>query len=147
MFKKANSILFLSLLLILIPLAYFTKDLSKPILLSIPSCNIKVDCEYCVSENSDRLQSIIDKPNLAAWHNDFIFDHAGQDFKGLWNIKYGDEATFGTQIYSYAFTIRGYSDAGIYTKEGPLPKADLYLCTCVPNGAPYEIYIIGLLKK
>lgn len=147
MFKKANSILFLSLLLILIPLAYFTKDLSKPILLSIPSCNIKVDCEYCVSQNSARLQSIIDKPNLAAWHNDFIFDHAGQDFKGLWNIKYGDEATFGTQIYSYAFTIRGYSDSGIYTKGGALPKADLYLCTCVPNGAPYEIYIIGLLKK
>ena len=147
MSKKATSILFLSLLLILIPLAYFTKDLSKPILLSIPSCNIEVNCEYCVSQNSARLQSIIDKPNLAAWHNDFIFDHAGQDFKGLWNIKYGDEATFGTQIYSYAFTIRGYSDAGIYTKEGLLPKADLYLCTCVPSGAPYEIYIIGLLKQ
>ena len=147
MSKKATSILFLSLLLILIPLAYFTKDLSKPILLSIPSCNIEVNCEYCVSQNSARLQSIIDKPNLAAWHNNFIFDHVGQDFKGLWNIKYGDEVIFGTQNYSYLFTIRGYSNAGIYTKEGPLPKADLYLCTCVPNGSPYEIYIIGLLKK
>lgn len=145
--KKTASILFLALLLILIPWAYFTKDLSKPILLSIPSCNIEVNCEYCVSQNSDRLQAIIDKPNLAAWHNDFIFDHAGQNFKGLWNIKYGDEVTFGTQIYSYAFTVKGFSDNGIYVKEGPLPKADLYLCTCVPGGKPYEIYIIGLVKQ
>lgn len=147
MFKKTAFALFLALFLILIPLAYSTKDLAEPIALSIPSCGIEVECEYVVNPTSERLQSAIDKPDMAVWHDNFIFDHAGQNFNGLWNIKYGDEVIFGTQIYSYAFTIKGYSDAGIYIKEGPLPKADLYLCTCVPNGAPYEIYIIGLLKK
>ena len=127
--------------------AYLAKDVAQPVLLSVPACGIEVECEEVFTLRSSRLQAVIDKPGIAAWYGKYILDHAGQEFRGLWNIKYGDEVIFGTQIYSYAFTIKGYSDAGIYAKEGLLPKADLYLCTCVPSAAPYEIYIIGLLKQ
>lgn len=32
-------------------------------------------------------------------------------------------------------------------KDGQLPDADLYLCTCVPGGEEFEIYIVALNKE
>lgn len=32
-------------------------------------------------------------------------------------------------------------------REGELPAADLYLCTCVPGGEEFEIYIVGLERE
>ena len=145
--KLKFTVSFLAVLAIAIFIAYSAKDLAEPITLSIPSCDIEVECEYVVNPTSERLQSSIDKLDIAAWCNNFIFDHASQDFEGLWNMKYGDEAVFGTKHYRYVFTVKGFSDNGIYVKDGLLPKADLYLCTCVPGGEPYEIYIVGLVKQ
>lgn len=46
--------------------------------------------------------------------------------------------------YRCRFVTTGWSDCGIRPKSGPLPAASLYLCTCVPGGREYEIYIVGL---
>ena len=35
-----------------------------------------------------------------------------------------------------------YSDRGIRAKDGELPDEDLYICTRVPGGEEFEIYII-----
>ena len=93
---------------------------------------------------SEQLQSIVDRPDLAAWYGPYILDHAGQGFRGLWNITPGDTVTVAARPYRCRFVTTGWSDCGIRPKSGPLPAAALYLCTCVPGGREYEIYIVGL---
>ena len=119
----------------------------EPITLSIPSCGIEVECEEVFTIRSDHLQAVIDKPGIAAWYGKYILDHAGQEFNGLWNISHGDKVIFGTVHYRCTAITTGYSDRGIRAKDGELPDADLYLCTCVPGGEEFEIYIVGLEKE
>lgn len=124
--------------------AYLAKDLARTVPLSIPSCGIAVQCERVFAASSDRLQEVIDKPDTAAYYGCYILDHAGQNFRGLWGIQPGDEVVFGAVRYRCRFLTTGWSDRGIYTDAGKPPEADLYLCTCVPDGEEYEIYIVGL---
>lgn len=126
--------------------AYKVQELATPVTLAVPSCGIEVDCEYVAGNNSQRLQEVVDKPHTAAWRPPYLMDHAGQDFRGLWNIAVGDEVVFGDVRYRCAFVTTGFSDRGIYTESGQLPEADLYLCTCVPEGRECEIYIVGIHK-
>ena len=119
----------------------------EPITLSIPACGIEVECEEVFTIHGDRLQAVIDKPGIAAWYGKYIMDHAGQEFQGLWNIRPGDQVIFGTVRYRCAAITTGYSDRGIRAKDGELPDADLYLCTCVPGGEEFEIYIVGLERE
>ena len=126
--------------------AYQVQELETPVTLSVPSCGIEVECEYVTGNNSQRLQAVVDKPHTAAWRPPYLMDHAGQDFRGLWDIAVGDEAVFGDVRYRCAFVTTGFSDRGIYTESGELPEADLYLCTCVPDGRECEIYIVGINK-
>lgn len=124
----------------------FASKYDEPIMLSVPSCGIDVKCEFVA--NGHNLQSVIDKQNVAAWYSPYIFDHAGQDFYGLWDMSVGDEVIFGDVRYTCSFITTGYSCDGITTKDGERPpKADMYLCTCVPGGEQYEIYIIGIDKE
>ena len=125
-------------------LAYKVQELATPVTLSVPSCGIEVSCEYVAGNNSERLQAVVDRPHAAAWRPPYLMDHAGQDFHGLWNIAVGDEVVFGDVQYRCAFVTTGFSDRGIYTESGTLPEADLYLCTCVPGGAEWEVYIVGV---
>ena len=127
--------------------AYKVQELATPVTLSVPSCGIEVVCEYVTGNNSQRLQAVVDKPHTAAWRPPYIMDHAGQDFRGLWNIAVGDEVVFGDVRYRCVFVTTGFSDRGIYTEDGPLPEADLYLCTCVPDGRECEIYIVGIKRR
>lgn len=130
----------------LVVVIMFADKYDEPIMLSVPSCSIEVECEFVA--NSHNLQSVIDKPNVAAWYSPYIFDHAGQDFYGLWDICVGDEVVFGDVVYTCSFITTGYSCDGITTNDGEKPpKADMYLCTCVPGGEQYEIYIIGIDKE
>lgn len=133
------------LLLVLLVLGY--QRYNEPITLSVPACGIEVECEEIFTPRSARLQAVIDKPGIAAWYGKYILDHAGQDFNGLWNISHGDKVIFGTANYCCAVITTGYSDRGIREKDGELPDADLYLCTCVPGGEEYEIYIVGLERE
>ena len=119
----------------------------EPITLSVPACGIEVECEEVFTIHGDRLQAVIDKPGIAAWYGNYILDHAGQEFQGLWNIHPGDQVLFGTVQYRCTAITTGYSDRGIRDKDGELPDADLYLCTCVPGGAEFEIYIAGLERE
>ena len=119
----------------------------EPITLSIQSCGIEAECEEVFTIHGDRLQAVIDKPGIAAWYGNYILDHAGQDFNGLWNISHGDKVIFGTVHYRCTAITTGYSDWGIRAKDGELPDADLYLCTCVPGGEEFEIYIVGLERE
>ena len=119
----------------------------EPITLSVPACGIEVECEEVFTIHGDRLQAVIDKPGIAAWYGNYILDHAGQDFNGLWNISHGDKVIFGTVHYRCTAITTGYSDWGIRAKDGELPDADLYLCTCVPGGEEFEIYIVGLERE
>ena len=119
----------------------------EPITLSVPACGIEVECEEVFTIHGDRLQAVIDKPGIAAWYGNYILDHAGQDFNGLWNISTGDKVIFGTVHYRCTAITTGYSDRGIRAKDGELPDADLYLCTCVPGGEEFEIYIVGLERE
>lgn len=131
---------------ILVTVCVFASKYDEPIMLSVPSCGIDVECEFVA--NGHNLQSVIDKQNVAAWYPPYIFDHAGQDFYGLWDISVGDEVVFGDVRYTCSFITTGYSCDGITTKDGEKPpKADMYLCTCVPDGEQYEIYIIGIDKE
>lgn len=120
---------------------------AEPVVLSIPSCGIEVECEFCVSNRN--LQKIIDKPGIAAWYDPYIMDHAGQSFNGLWNMNVGEEIVFGTRHYKCSFITTGWSDHGIeaHNRNEKLPDADLYLCTCVPGGGEFEIYIVGINKE
>lgn len=118
--------------------------LREPAVLTVPACDIAVDCHRVLLATSERLQSIVDRPDLAAWYGPYILDHAGQGFRGLWNIAPGDTVTVAARPYRCRFVITGWSDCGIRPKSGPLPAAALYLCTCVPGGREYEIYIVGL---
>lgn len=127
--------------------AYLAKDVAQPVHLSVPACGIDVECEEIFTLRSSRLQAVIDKPGIAAWYGKYILDHAGQEFKGLWNIRPGDPVIFGTVRYRCTAVTTGYSDRGIRAKAGKLPAADLYLCTCVPGGEEFEIYIIGLERE
>ena len=117
------------------------------ITLSVPACGIEVECEEVFTIHGDRLQAVIDKPGIAAWYGNYILDHAGQEFRGLWNIQPGDQVLFGTARYRCTAITTGYSDRGIRAKDGELPDADLYLCTCVPGGEEFEIYIAGLERE
>ena len=119
----------------------------EPITLSVPSCDIEVECEEVFTIHGDRLQEVIDKPGIAAWYGNYILDHAGQDFNGIWNISHGDKVIFGTVHYRCTAITTGYSDRGIRAKDGESPDADLYLCTCVPGGEEFEIYIVGLERE
>lgn len=119
----------------------------EPITLSVPACGIEVECEEVFTPRSARLQAVIDKPGIAAWYGKYILDHAGQEFRGLWDIQPGDQAVFGTARYRCTAITTGYSDRGIRAKDGQLPDADLYLCTCVPGGEEFEIYIAGLERE
>ena len=125
-------------------LAYQVQELATPVTLSVPSCGIEVSCEYVAGNSSERLQAVVDKPHAAAWRPPYLMDHAGQGFRGLWNIAVGDEVVFGDVQYRCAFVTTGFSDRGIYAESGQLPEADLYLCTCVPGGAEWEVYIGGV---
>lgn len=125
-------------------LAYKVQELATPVTLSVPSCGIEVSCEYVAGNSSERLQAVVDRLDAAAWRPPYLMDHAGQDFHGLWNIAVGDEVVFGDVQYRCAFVTTGFSDRGIYTESGTLPEADLYLCTCVPGGAEWEVYIVGV---
>ena len=113
-------------------------------MLTVPACDIAVDCRRVLLATSERLQTIVDRPDLAAWYGPYILDHAGQGFRGLWNIAPGDTVTVAARPYRCRFVTTGWSDCGIRPKSGPLPAASLYLCTCVPGGREYEIYIVGL---
>lgn len=127
--------------------AYYAKDMSQPVHLSVPACGIDVECEEVFTLRSSRLQEVIDKPGIAAYYGKYILDHAGQEFDGLWNIRPGDPVIFGTVRYRCTAITTGYSDRGIRAKAGKLPDADLYLCTCVPGGEEFEIYIVALNKE
>mgnify|MGYP004694087611 FL=1 len=124
--------------------AYKVQELATPVTLAVPSCGIEVSCEYVAGNSSQRLQAVVDKPHTAAWRPPYLMDHAGQDFRGLWHIAVGDEVVFGDVRYRCAFVTTGFSDRGIYAESGQLPEADLYLCTCVPGGAEWEVYIVGV---
>ena len=127
--------------------ACLVKDLAQSVHLSIPACGIEVECEQVFTLRSDKLQQVVDKPGIAAWYGKYILDHAGQNFRGLWKIRPGDEVIFGDVRYRCSFITTGYSDRGIHLGTGsPLPEADLYLCTCVPGGEEYDIYIVGIEK-
>ena len=125
-------------------LAYQVQELATPVTLSVPSCGIEVSCEYVAGNSSERVQAVVDKPHTAAWRPPYLMDHAGQGFRGLWGIAVGDEVVFGDVQYRCAFVTTGFSDRGIYAESGQLPEADLYLCTCVPGGAEWEVYIVGV---
>ena len=129
------------LLLVLLTLGY--QRYNEPITLSVPACGIEVECDEVFSIHGDRLQAVIDKPGIAAWYGKYIMDHAGQEFLGLWDIQPGDQVIFGTARYRCTAITTGYSDLGIRTKDGELPDADLYLCTCVAGGEEFENYIVG----
>ena len=134
-----------ALLFVFLALGY--QRYNEPITLSVPACGIEVECEEVFTPRSARLQAVIDKPGIAAWYDEYILDHAGQEFRGLWNIQPGDQVIFGTARYRCTAITTGYSDWGIRAKDGELPDADLYLCTCVPGGEEFEIYIIVLEKE
>lgn len=119
----------------------------SPANLSIPSCGISVQCEKTILPISSHIQSIVDKPHIAAMYGRYILDHAGQEFDGLWGIKVGDAVRVDGRQYVCTFITTGWSDMGIRADSGNLPNADMYLCTCVPGGRPYEIYIIGIDKE
>ncbi len=125
--------------------AYLAKDVAQPVHLSVPACGIDVECEEVFTLRSSRLQAVIDKPGIAAYYGKYILDHAGQEFRGLWNIQPGDQVIFGTVRYRCTAITTGYSDRGIRAKGGP--DADLYLCTCVPGGEEFEIYIVELERE
>ena len=127
--------------------AYLAKDVAQPVHLSVPACGIEVECEEVFTPRSTRLQAVIDKPGIAAYYGKYILDHAGQEFRDLWNIRPGDQVIFGTVRYHCIAITTGYSDRGIRAKVGQLPDADLYLCTCVPGGEEFEIYIVGLERE
>mgnify|MGYP004607800177 FL=1 len=135
-----------AILLTVALMAYKVQELATPVMLSVPSCDIEVSCEYVAGNSSQRLQAVADKPHTAAWRPPYLMDHAGQGFRGLWDIAVGDEVVFGDVQYRCAFVTTGFSDRGIYTESGELPEADLYLCTCVPDGRECEIYIVGIHK-
>ena len=134
-----------ALLLVLLVLGY--QRYNEPITLSVPSCGIEVECEEVFTPRSARLQAVIDKPGIAAWYDKYILDHAGQEFRDLWNIRLGDQVILGTARYRCIAITTGYSDRGIRAKDGELPDADLYLCTCVPGGEEFEIYIVVLERE
>ena len=135
-----------SVLLTVALLAYKVQELATPVTLFVPSCGIEVSCEYVAGNSSERVQAVVDRLDAAAWRPPYLMDHAGQGFHGLWNIAVGDEVVFGDVHYQCTFVTTGFSDRGIYTENGQLPEADLYLCTCVPDGRECEIYIVGIHK-
>ena len=142
---KVAATILVALLLVLLVLGY--QQYNEPITLSVPACDIEVECEEVFTIRIDRLQAVIDKPGIAAWYGKYILDHAGQEFRGLWDIQPGDQVIFGTARYRCTAITTGYSDRGIRAKDGQLPDADLYLCTCVPGGEEFEIYIAGLERE
>lgn len=143
--KLCVATILVALLLVLLVLGY--QRYNEPITLSVPACGIEVECEEVFTLRSARLQAVIDKPGIAAWYGKYILDHAGQEFRGLWDIQINDQVIFGTARYYCTAITTGYSDRGIRAKDGELPDADLYLCTCVPGGEEYEIYIVGLERE
>ena len=142
---KVAATILVVLLLVLLVLGY--QRYNEPITLSVPAFGIEVECEEVFTPRSARLQAVIDKPSIAAWYDKYILDHAGQEFQGLWDIHLNDQVIFGTAHYRCTAITTGYSDRGIRAKDGELPDADLYLCTCVPDGEDFEIYIVGLERE
>ena len=144
--NKLYAATILAVLLLMLFVLWYQRY-NDPITLSVPSCGIEVECEEVFTPHSASLQAVIDKPGIAAWYSKYILDHAGQEFRGLWGIQLGDQVIFGTARYHCTAIVTGYSDRGIRAKDGELPDADLYLCTCVPGGEEFEIYIIGLERE
>lgn len=142
---KVAATILVALLLVLLAMGY--QRYNEPITLSVPACGIEVECEEVFTLRSASLQAVIDKTGIAAWYGKYILDHAGQEFRGLWDIQPGDQVIFGTARYRCAAITTGYSDRGIRAKDGELPDADLYLCTCFPGGEEFEIYIVGLERE
>ena len=138
--KLYTATILVALLLVLLVLGY--QRYNEPITLSVPACGIEVECEDVFTPRSTRLQAVIDKPGIAAWYGKYIMDHAGQEFRGLWDIQPGDQVIFGTALYRCTAITTGYSDRGIRAKDGELQDEDLYLCTCVSGGEEFEIYIV-----
>lgn len=122
-------------------------NLTRPMPLAVPTLGIEVLCEWVRVPTSQNLQEVIDKPDTAARFDRYILDHAGENFHGLWNIREGDEVVLGERRYICSFITTGRSRCGVQGKDGTLPKADLYLCTCKPDGEEYEIYIVGVNKE
>lgn len=116
----------------------------RPVELSVPVCGIQVQCIRVAAPSSSKLQALVDEPEQAVWYGRYILDHAGQEFYGLWNMAVGDAMRLGKREYRCRFVTTGWSNCGIRAAKGRLPRADLYLCTCVPDGAEYEIYIVGM---
>ncbi len=147
--KTAGRVRLFGLLLAAVAAGWLVREvraLREPAALTVPACGIEVACRRVVLATSQQLQDIVDRPGVAAWYGPYILDHAGQEFKGLWNIEPGDAVTVDGRDYRCRFVTTGWSDCGIRAKEGDLPRAALYLCTCVPGGREYEIYIVGLEK-
>lgn len=128
-------------------IGWVTVDCSSPANLSVPACGISVQCQKMILATSEHLQSVIDKPHIAAMYGRYVLDHAGQEFNGLWEIEVGNVVHIDGWQYVCTFITTGWSDMGIRADSGNLPNADMYLCTCVPGGRPYEIYIIGIDKE
>lgn len=123
------------------------RELAEPVTLRIPALSIEVECRRVPVADSEDLQRVIDEPDTAAWCGRYIMDHAGENFSGLWNIRVGDAVELGGRRYICGFITTGRSSCGVQGRGGTLPRADLYLCTCVPGGEEYEIYIVGVNKK
>lgn len=60
------------------------------------------------------------------------------------DIQPRDQVIFVTARYRCIAITTGYSDRGIRAKNEEFPDADLYLCTYVPGGEEFEIYIVVL---
>lgn len=128
-------------------IAFAAVDFMRPVQLTVPALGIEVACRRVLIPTSEHLQSVIDQPDTAAWYDCYIMDHAGENFCGLWNIQPGDAVFLGERQYYCSFLTTGWSECGIRPKDGQLPAADLYLCTCKPYGEEYEIYIVGVDKE
>ena len=54
--------------------------LREPAALTVPACDIAVDCRRVLLATSERLQSIVDRPDLAAWYGPYEAGGAKERF-------------------------------------------------------------------
>ena len=92
--KLYAAIILAVLLLVLFTLGY--QRYNEPITLSVPACDIEVECEEVFTPRSARLQAVIDKPGIAAWYGKYIMD----------------QVIFVTACYRCIAVTTGYSDSG-----------------------------------
>lgn len=55
--------------------------LREPAALTVPACDIAVDCRRVLLATSERLQSIVDRPDLAAWYGPISWTMQGRAFE------------------------------------------------------------------